>query len=188
MEDSGLFLPGHLAAAMLQARLILPYTPLVSETVETAAPASVGKGRSLGLLIANVWMENRQAAAFLNVVRKSNPGMVLATETNHWWVSRLSPLQDRYPGCTRCIRCLQSRASTRNDWQGLTLGAIANARWSPQKTSADCILLEDVRAAGSGRFRYVHVLVAQGIVHVEHLDQHHANNHDRGSQDEAQRP
>lgn len=92
-----LFLLGLMAAAGLQARLILPYTPLVSEAVETAAPAPVGKGRSLSLLIANVWMENRQADAFLNMVRKSNPDMVLAMETNQWWVSRLSPLEDLYP-------------------------------------------------------------------------------------------
>lgn len=94
---SMLFLASLMASILLQARLILPYTPLTSKAVETADPLSVEKGRSFSMLIANVWMKNDQVESFLNVLYGSDPDVVLAMETNEWWTERLSPLQERYP-------------------------------------------------------------------------------------------
>ncbi|WP_162056236.1 endonuclease/exonuclease/phosphatase family protein [Pontibacter pamirensis] len=94
---SMLFLLGLTASLVLQARFILPYTPLASEAVETVEPHSVEKGRSVSLLVANVWMKNDQAKAFLDIVYEQNPDIVLAMETNKWWTEHLAPLQDNYP-------------------------------------------------------------------------------------------
>ena len=79
---SALFLLGLLSSIVLQARLILPYTPLADEAVETAAPLSVGEGNSLSLLVANVWMENERAGDFLGLVRGRDPDVVLVMETD----------------------------------------------------------------------------------------------------------
>ncbi|AKD04336.1 endonuclease/exonuclease/phosphatase family protein [Pontibacter korlensis] len=94
---SVLFLLGLLASIVLQASFILPYTPLADKAVETAAPHTVEEGSSFSLLVANMWMENRQAAAFLKMVHNANPDVVLAMETDKWWTSRLNPLRQRYP-------------------------------------------------------------------------------------------
>ena len=95
--SSVLFLIGLVASIVLQARLILPYTPLVNEAIETVDPLSVEEGKNFSLLVANVWMKNDQAEVFLDLVYRSDPDVVLAMETNKWWIQRLTPLQERYP-------------------------------------------------------------------------------------------
>lgn len=92
-----LFLLGLVSAIVLQGRLILPYTPLADEIVQTADPLTVEEDRSFSLLVANVWMENKQVEAFLDVVYAADPDIVLAMETTEWWVEQLAPLQNQYP-------------------------------------------------------------------------------------------
>lgn len=94
---SVLFVLGLVASTVLQARLILPYTPLADEAVETVSPLSVAPGRSFSLLVANVWMKNDQVEAFLDVVAESDPDVLLTMETTEWWVEHLAPLHERYP-------------------------------------------------------------------------------------------
>ncbi|WP_162052164.1 endonuclease/exonuclease/phosphatase family protein [Pontibacter pamirensis] len=94
---SVLFVLGLVASFVLQARFILPYTPLADEAVETAEPLSVTPARSFSLLVANVWMKNDQTEAFLDLVYESDPDVVLAMETTAWWIERLAPLREIYP-------------------------------------------------------------------------------------------
>lgn len=92
-----LFLLGLLASVVLQASFILPYTPLTDKAVETVAPFSVEENGSFSLLVANVWIKNKQAARFLDIVQNYEPDVVLAMETNNWWIAQLSPLRVEYP-------------------------------------------------------------------------------------------
>ena len=94
---SVIFLSGLVVSIALQARFILPYTVLADEKVASVEPLSVPESRSFRLLVANVWMKNDQAEKFLELVNHSDPDIVLAMETNEWWVKRLSPLLERYP-------------------------------------------------------------------------------------------
>lgn len=49
------------------------------------------------LLTANVLQENRDADAFINVVRDYNPDVFLAIETDEWWDSAIRTLEADYP-------------------------------------------------------------------------------------------
>ncbi|ARS34746.1 endonuclease/exonuclease/phosphatase family protein [Pontibacter actiniarum] len=94
---SVLFLAGLLASIALQAYFILPYTPLVGTTVASVAPAAVEKDRRFSLLLANVWMKNRQVETLLSIIQQSDPDIVLVMETDKWWIARLAPLRKEYP-------------------------------------------------------------------------------------------
>ncbi|RDV12963.1 hypothetical protein DXT99_22100 [Pontibacter diazotrophicus] len=94
---SVLFVLGLIASIVLQARIILPYTPLTDVVVESAEPLSVEPARSFSMLIANVWIKNNQVEAFLDLVAESDPDIVLAMETTEWWVKHLAPLREQYP-------------------------------------------------------------------------------------------
>ncbi|MBF9252735.1 endonuclease/exonuclease/phosphatase family protein [Pontibacter sp. 172403-2] len=88
---------GLVTAAALQAIIILPYTPIWPKAAPDASPAVANRANTVGLLIANVLMKNRNAAGFLEIVHKANPDLVLAMETNQWWANQLQPLKERYP-------------------------------------------------------------------------------------------
>ena len=91
---------GHVLAGALalcvayQAVQIAPYTPLARpQVLATEAP----DGPTLSVLVANVLMENREAARFLDVVRQYDPDLVLVLEPDGWWERALRPLDVTYP-------------------------------------------------------------------------------------------
>ncbi len=91
-----LLIVGLVTAVGLQAYFILPYTSLVKKSVMSADVEDVSTGAKIKLLIANVYMHNRQAESFLRIVNQSDPDLVLVMETNQWWVDELQPLQASY--------------------------------------------------------------------------------------------
>ncbi|MDX5423412.1 MAG: endonuclease/exonuclease/phosphatase family protein [Hymenobacteraceae bacterium] len=90
------FAVGLVSAIVIQSTFILPYTTLTDKTVASAEPSAQQADRSFSLLIANVWMKNRQADQFLQLVQQANPDLVLAMETDQWWINQLSPLRQKY--------------------------------------------------------------------------------------------
>lgn len=88
---------GLLATAVIQASFIVPYTRLTQPKVASASPAEVDQSELVRLLLANVYMHNREAAALLDVVQQAEPDMLLLMETNQWWVDQMAPLRERYP-------------------------------------------------------------------------------------------
>lgn len=91
------FIFGLLVSASFQAYFILPYTPLVSHQAAWATSNDVHPKATVGLLIANVYMKNRNAEAFLEIVREANPDVILTVETDQWWENALQLLQNYYP-------------------------------------------------------------------------------------------
>ena len=93
-----LLLVGTGVGLALQAHLLLPYSPLATRPVPDATPAQAtnSDGR-LRLLEINVYMKNRKAAPLLQLVRDVQPDVLLAVETDTWWVQALRPLQSQYP-------------------------------------------------------------------------------------------
>ena len=74
---------------------IVRYTPLHPKQVKSAVnPQSAN---SLGFLVANVLMPNRNAEALLKIIGECNPDVVLALETDRWWESKLDALVADYP-------------------------------------------------------------------------------------------
>ena len=93
---SYLLVAGLLAAIVLQAYFVTPYSPLGSEEVAEADPTTARPEATVSLLLANVYMHNRETAKLLEIVEQTNPDMVLAMETNQWWMEALQPLQRQY--------------------------------------------------------------------------------------------
>ncbi len=52
---------------------------------------------TLGILLANVLITNRQSAALLTIVRDRDPDMLLVMEVDDWWMEQLIPLDTPYP-------------------------------------------------------------------------------------------
>lgn len=74
---------------------IFPYTVLMPKQVLTSESRS--DEANLKLLIANVMMDNRESAAFLDIVRQYDPDVILTVETDDWWADALRPLEAQYP-------------------------------------------------------------------------------------------
>jgi endonuclease/exonuclease/phosphatase (EEP) superfamily protein YafD len=87
---------GLLATIAIQGSFIFPYTPLTQPKV---ASVSVEGDSSayLRLMLANVYMPNREADALLSITEQADPDMLLLMETDQWWIDRMAPLRERYP-------------------------------------------------------------------------------------------
>lgn len=85
-----------LASAMIfQSVKIFPYTFFSGkEVMETN---SWTEDNCLSLVIANVLMDNTNSAKFLEIIDKVNPDVILAVETNSWWIEQLEGLMKEYP-------------------------------------------------------------------------------------------
>lgn len=92
-----LFFSGLIAAIVVQAYFVWPYTPLASKTVATAQESSQGDNARFSILLANVWMKNEKHEKLLQLITDTDPDMVLAMETNERWMEYLHPLKERYP-------------------------------------------------------------------------------------------
>lgn len=79
----------------LQAWQIFPYTPLAP--VQVQASKKHESESALYLLIANVFMDNKDTAKLKAQVRAMDPDIILVVEVNRWWESQLQSLQTDYP-------------------------------------------------------------------------------------------
>ena len=82
-----------------QGYKIFPYTPLAPVQVQRARQRAGGS--AVRLLIANVRMQNRQYARFLQVVQAADPDLLLAVEIDDQWLVALEPLERTYPQVVR---------------------------------------------------------------------------------------
>ena len=85
----GILLAGLAAALVWQLAMILPYTPLWRPQAKVTASTPE---RTLRLLVVNVLMTNREVAGLAASLRTTDPDVVLALETDGWWVERLEAL------------------------------------------------------------------------------------------------
>lgn len=84
--------------ALYQFVRIMPYTPLRRKQVADSDPEGLAnKDRQISVMVTNVLMSNRDAQTCLRVIRECNPDVVLAVETDLWWLNQLRVLEDDYP-------------------------------------------------------------------------------------------
>ncbi len=83
------------AALGWQAYAIWPYTPLVETQAKELA--SCPAESRVTLLVANVLIENRNAAPLIALVERVGPDLVLLMETDAWWDAQIDPLKEAYP-------------------------------------------------------------------------------------------
>lgn len=74
---------------------IAPYTALYPE--EMASSQDRGEANRITLLVFNVLAENRKVDALLELVRETDPDVILLTEPDHWWREQLEGLEEEYP-------------------------------------------------------------------------------------------
>nr|MDQ3101362.1 endonuclease/exonuclease/phosphatase family protein [Bacteroidota bacterium] len=87
---------GLLGAFIIQSVRILPY--VIGEKIVPDGDASaLTAGNIVGIMIANVLISNRQAEDFLQIVKDTDPDMLVAMEVDQWWMNALEPLHQRYP-------------------------------------------------------------------------------------------
>ncbi len=89
-----IFLASLVGAFLVQRWYIFPYTPLATVQIHEAEPT---ESRSLKLLVANVLMDNRSSASFLEIIEDASPDVVLVLETDQRWLNELSELENNYP-------------------------------------------------------------------------------------------
>jgi endonuclease/exonuclease/phosphatase (EEP) superfamily protein YafD len=87
-----------LAVALLyQASRIWPYTPLHRRQVANASRPADDTDHHISLMVANVLMYNRDASRLLGHITHWQPDVVLAVETDEWWLSQLERIEKDYP-------------------------------------------------------------------------------------------
>ena len=84
-------------ALVYQTSRIWPYTPLHSLQVAPASRPASDTDNHLSIMVANVLMFNRDASRCLGHIRKMQPDIVLAVETDDWWLSQLQRIEVDYP-------------------------------------------------------------------------------------------
>ena len=79
-----------------QATRIWPYTPWHRKQVQDSQ-RQPNDPNHLSLLVTNVLMYNRDASRCLGLIRQYSPDVVLAVETDDWWLSQLQRIEKDYP-------------------------------------------------------------------------------------------
>lgn len=95
-----LFIAILMLACLVQGYQIYPYTPLAkvqSVSVRQSKPADL-----ITFVTVNVLQSNREADKLIAIIRSANPDIVLAVETDDWWLERLRILENDYPHVLRC--------------------------------------------------------------------------------------
>lgn len=79
---------------------ILPYTTLVKTKVRTCRQPSIE--RRLAVMTANVLTPNRNSDKLIELVRQHKPDILVALETDQWWLAQLEVLQEQFPHTLKC--------------------------------------------------------------------------------------
>ena len=85
------------ASALYQAYRMWPYTRLHPHQTLAADPALMDPDRRLRLVVSNVLMSNRDGERWLRTVRQADPDVVVAVETDEWWVETAGALKQTHP-------------------------------------------------------------------------------------------
>jgi endonuclease/exonuclease/phosphatase (EEP) superfamily protein YafD len=79
---------------LYQGYMMYPYTFLAAKQVLSSDRYKVDS--SLSLLISNVLRDNCNAGRYLEIVKEADPDILLAVETNAWWIEQLQGLDEKY--------------------------------------------------------------------------------------------
>ncbi len=91
------FAPTLALALLYQASRIWPYTRLHRKQVQAAERPADDNDFQFSLMVANVLQFNRDASRCLGHIRHERPDIVLAVETDDWWLSQLEVITKDYP-------------------------------------------------------------------------------------------
>jgi endonuclease/exonuclease/phosphatase (EEP) superfamily protein YafD len=98
--SESVFLTVILVSALYQFYCVLPYTPFYRKQVQKSRvplPKKVIK-----LLIANVYIENKNPQKLLRLIEKWHPDVVVLAEPDEKWAKELALLEKDYPHTVSC--------------------------------------------------------------------------------------
>ena len=78
-----------------QLYAIAPYTRLYPSEMSDSRAAD--DANRLSLLVFNVLSDNEEVEALRDLIRETNPDVILLSEPNQWWLEQLDGLEDDYP-------------------------------------------------------------------------------------------
>jgi len=84
-----------------QIRWIWPYSPIHPVEVRGANPEEAVNRPHLRVVISNVLMDNRDSSRILHHIKREEPDIFVALESDAWWQERLDTL-DTYPYRIAC--------------------------------------------------------------------------------------
>jgi endonuclease/exonuclease/phosphatase (EEP) superfamily protein YafD len=96
-RPNAIFAGGLALALVYQFTRIWPYTPLHRRQVADASRPADDHDHHLSIMVANVLMYNRDASRCLGHINHWQPDIVLAVETDAWWLSQLERIEADYP-------------------------------------------------------------------------------------------
>ena len=82
-------------ALVWQLVSIAPYTTFFPR--EMADSRTDDHSNRVSLLIYNVLHDNREVSALRELIRETDPDIILLSETTQWWLDQLDGLEDTYP-------------------------------------------------------------------------------------------
>lgn len=82
-------------ALVWQLMAIAPYTTFYPQ--EMSDSHADDEANRVSLLIYNVLADNREVQALRDLIRDTDPDLILLSETTQWWLEQLDGLQDDYP-------------------------------------------------------------------------------------------
>lgn len=82
-------------ALVWQLFSILPYTSFY--TKEMSDSSDQDDSNRISLLIYNVLSDNRKVEALRNLIRDTDPDVILLSEPTQWWLDQLNELENYYP-------------------------------------------------------------------------------------------
>jgi endonuclease/exonuclease/phosphatase (EEP) superfamily protein YafD len=85
------------ASIVYQLVRILPYTQLLPKKALDSSRPNTENDTHISLLVTNVLMTNRDASRCLGVIRRCDPDVILAVETDQWWLDQLKCLEETHP-------------------------------------------------------------------------------------------
>lgn len=86
---------GLIACLLYQGFRMFPYTRLApTQSLDSINPPHENL---LKILTANIYMKNRNAQGFLDLISASTPDIVLVIEPDQWWEAQLRSLESTYP-------------------------------------------------------------------------------------------
>ncbi len=74
---------------------IYPFTPLASKQLVKSTHHNTT--HNIKLLVANVYQDNHNSAAYHQLIKNCNPDVVLMVETNGWWEAQMKDIEQSYP-------------------------------------------------------------------------------------------
>lgn len=90
-----LLMTALLGVVVYQSLAMYPYTSLAS--VQVAKAGKQGKKSQISLLVANVYMHNKDYAKLVEMVERHQPDLLLILESDSLWEQQLAVLEKEYP-------------------------------------------------------------------------------------------